>query len=185
MVCAGSAGADGVSREASPCIWKSSLGGEGCCCCDCVCGGPCCDCDCESDAGVDCEGCDTVEAEAEAETEEETVWSKDGFATLVPWDSMCTVVASSATDLGPTDAAGDDEGGEGMRESRSTAEDEEGALAAARWRGRGCDRPAPGWPADSLAWESISATVKDCRLDWVRDEPSVNTMVFLVDGGRG
>lgn len=53
-------------------------------------------------------------------------WSKDGFATLVTWDAMCTVGASSVTDLGPTDAAGDEDGGEGMREPRSTAAAEEG-----------------------------------------------------------
>jgi hypothetical protein len=49
--------------------------------------------------------------------------SKDRFAALVTWDAMCTVVASSVIDLGPTAAAGDDEGGEGMREPPSTTEE--------------------------------------------------------------
>lgn len=74
---------------------------------------------------------------------------------------MCTVGASSVTDLGPTDAAGDDEGGEGMREPLSTAEDRwTGFVAPACERRLGCDLSSPVWPAGSLARESVSATVE-------------------------
>lgn len=57
---------------------------------------------------------------------------------------MCTLGASSVIDLGPTDAAGDDEGGEGMREPRSTVtvadeDDVECEVAAELRCGRRCD----------------------------------------------
>jgi hypothetical protein len=79
------------------------------------------------------------------------------------------VVASSVIDLGPTDAAGEEEGGDGMRDPRSTvtvAEEDDRAVgsgaAEPRRVARDCDWSSPRWPAAvSLACESISATVED------------------------